>query len=332
MGSHSNAEKDESATETDATTRRGSLSVTESNTDCDGDHLPPPPPPPSADVSQFEEGEKVLANHKGCFYEAKVLEIAFKDNEWNYYVHYIVITCLDSWDEWIGHGCVLKHTEENIEEQGIKQGVKSAMAWRVSKVKPRCPSVARGRKRKQDSVDTLVSPMEENLVATDNLLTFNIPSALKKQLIDDCQFVTQMQKLVELPRSPNVDDILKKYTDSKMKKDGRVSNSVEEILKGLRCYFDNALPVMLLYNNERKQYEENISGDVSPSTVYGAEHLLRLFVKLPELLIRVKMAEETLKELQDEFVDILRFLKNNQSSLFVSTYKAVEEMEELVSK
>ena len=31
-------------------------------------------------------------------------------------------------------------------------------------------------------------------------------------------------------------------------------------------------------------------------------------MKLPELLIRVKMAEETLKELQDEFVDILRFV------------------------
>lgn len=59
----------------------------------------------------------------------------------------------------------------------------------------------------------------------------------------------------------------------------RLSNSVEEILKGLRCYFDNALPVMLLYNNERKQYEETVSGDVSPSSVYGAEHLLRLFGK-----------------------------------------------------
>lgn len=323
MGSHSNAEKDESATETETTTtRRGSLSVTESNTDCDGDALPPPP---LANVSQFEEGEKVLANHKGRFYEAKVLEVAFKDNEWNYYVHYIGWN--KSWDEWIGHDCVLKHNEENLEKQGVKQGVKSAMAWRVSKMKPRCPNVARGRKRKQDSVDNAVSPMEENLVPSDNLLTFNIPPALRKQLTDDCKFVTQMQKLVELPRSPSVDDILKKYADSKLDKHGRLSNSVEEILKGLRCYFDNALPVMLLYNNERKQYEETICGDVSPSSVYGAEHLLRLFVKLPELLIHVKMAEETLKELQDEFVDILRFLRNNQSSLFVSTYKAVEEME-----
>lgn len=59
----------------------------------------------------------------------------------------------------------------------------------------------------------------------------------------------------------------------------RVTDSLEEILKGLRCYFDKALPVMLLYNNERKQYEESVSGGVSPSTVYGAEHLLRLFGK-----------------------------------------------------
>lgn len=34
-------------------------------------------------------------------------------------------------------------------------------------------------------------------------------------------------------------------------------------------------------------------------------------MKLPELLIHVNMAEETLKELQDNFVDILR-------SIFVS--------------
>ncbi|CAH8336823.1 unnamed protein product [Eruca vesicaria subsp. sativa] len=314
--------KDDSATETDSRTRRGSVSDIESNTNCDGVVLPPPP---SADLSRFEEGEKVLANHKGRFYEAKVLEIAYKDNEWNYYVHYPGWN--KSWDEWIGHDCVLKHTEENIEKLGIKQEVKSAMAWKVSKMKPRCPSVARGRKRKQDSVDAVVSSTEENMVPTDNLLTLNIPKALRKQLTDDCEFVTQMQKLVELPRSPNVDEILKNYADCKLKKHGRVSDSVEEILKGLRCYFDKALPVKLLYNNERKQYEEIVAGGVSPSTVYGAEHLLRLFVKLPELLIRVTMAEETLKELQDEFVDILRFLRNNQSTLFVSTYKAVEEVE-----
>lgn len=53
--------------------------------------------------------------------------------------------------------------------------------------------------------------------------------------------------------------------------------STAEIMKGLRCYFDKALPAMLLYKSERQQYTYAIRDDVSPSMVYGAEHLLRLF-------------------------------------------------------
>ncbi|KAJ6939819.1 hypothetical protein NC651_006091 [Populus alba x Populus x berolinensis] len=34
---------------------------------------------------------------------------------------------------------------------------------------------------------------------------------------------------------------------------------------------------MLLYKSERQQYADAIADDVSPSMVYGAEHLLRLF-------------------------------------------------------
>lgn len=52
---------------------------------------------------------------------------------------------------------------------------------------------------------------------------------------------------------------------------------VVEVLKGIRCYFDKALPVMLLYKKERKQYQEAVTDDVSPSVIYGGEHLLRLF-------------------------------------------------------
>lgn len=48
-------------------------------------------------------------------------------------------------------------------------------------------------------------------------------------------------------------------------------------MKGLVCYFDKALPAMLLYKSERQQFEELIINDVSPSSIYGAEHLLRLF-------------------------------------------------------
>lgn len=56
-----------------------------------------------------------------------------------------------------------------------------------------------------------------------------------------------------------------------------MGDSVEEIMKGLSCYFDKALPVMLLYKNEHQQYQEACPANAFPSAIYGAEHLLRLF-------------------------------------------------------
>lgn len=56
-----------------------------------------------------------------------------------------------------------------------------------------------------------------------------------------------------------------------------MADSIGEILKGLRSYFDKALPVILLYKKERQQYHDVVLDNISPSTIYGAEHLLRLF-------------------------------------------------------
>ncbi|GFY86598.1 MRG family protein [Actinidia rufa] len=161
------------------------------------------------------------------------------------------------------------------------------------------------------------------------LVKIQIPPTLKKQLVDDWEFITQKDKLVKLPRSPTVDNILTKYLAYRSKKDGiyflcasfarftpclnnkvlkiarRMTDSVGEILNGLRCYFDKALPVMLLYKRERQQYHEAVTTNVSPSSIYGAEHLLRLFVKFPELLAYVNIEEETLVSLQQQLLDFL---------------------------
>ncbi|XP_075651298.1 protein MRG2-like [Castanea sativa] len=105
-----------------------------------------------------------------------------------------------------------------------------------------------------------------------------------------------------------------------------IADSVGEILKGLRCYFDKALPAILLYKSERRQYKEAISDDVSPSIVYGAEHLLRLLVKLLELLYYAKIEEETLMELQQVF------LQKHRSAFFLSTYHVPEDIETSTNK
>ncbi|KAK6939664.1 MRG domain [Dillenia turbinata] len=274
-------------------------------------------PPPSSDSCPFDRGEKVLAYHNQQIYDAKVLKIEFRSPEWKFYVHYI--GWKKNWDEWVGVDRLMKHTEENLQKQaelGKKlEAEKIPKLGRASQSKQKGSNGARGKKRKSDSV-----VKEEDTGHLEKLVHIPIPPLLKKQLLDDCDFVTHQGKLVELPRSPNVDDILKKYLDYSLKKGGMFSDSVEEILKGLRSYFDKALPVMLLYNREREQYQDAITEDVSPSTIYGAEHLLRLFVKLPELLFHANIEEETLSELQQKLHDFLRFLQKHQHAFFLSTY------------
>ncbi|KAF4403814.1 hypothetical protein G4B88_014270 [Cannabis sativa] len=73
------------------------------------------------------------------------------------------------------------------------------------------------------------------------------------------------------------------------------SDSLAEILKGIRCYFDKALTAL-----------DVVLDDMSPSNIYVAEHLLRLFVKLPESLAYVSIEEETLTRLQRKLTDFLK--------------------------
>ncbi|KAI8535028.1 hypothetical protein RHMOL_Rhmol10G0143200 [Rhododendron molle] len=254
-----------------------------------------------------------------------------------------------SWDEWVGADRLMKHTEENVLKQQAldkKQGVdKNSKSGRSAQTKPKASSeakvdkedtktnVAKGKKRKTDS-----GIEQKDSVSVKKLIKIQIPSTLKKQLVDDWEFITQQDKLVKLPRTPNVDGILTKYLEYRSKKDGTMTDSVGEILNGLRSYFDKALAVILLYKKERQQYNDAVADNVSPSTVYGAEHLLRLFdacfsnyvpmfsvllvlaVKLPELLAYVNIEEETLLRLQQKLLDFLKFLQKNQGTFFLSAY------------
>ncbi|KAH7566640.1 hypothetical protein JRO89_XS08G0206900 [Xanthoceras sorbifolium] len=236
----------------------------------------------------------------------------------------------NSWDEWVGADRLMKHTEENVMKQQAlekKLGVdKSSKTGRSAQTKQKSSNeakvdkedlksnAAKGKKRKSDS------GVEKDTLSVEKFVKIQIPAMLKKQLVDDCEFITQQDKLVKLPRSPNVDEILSKYLQYRSKKDGMMNDSIGEILKGIRSYFDKALPVMLLYKKERQQYDDVVLENVSPSTTYGAEHLLRLFVKLPELLAYINIEEETLTRMQQKMIDFLKFLQKNQSTFFLSAY------------
>ncbi|KAI4321503.1 hypothetical protein MLD38_034873 [Melastoma candidum] len=276
--------------------------------------------PPPRESCPYEEGEKVLAFHSLQVYEARVRKIEYRLNEWRYFLHYLGWN--KNWDEWVLGSRLMKYTEENVQKHltnSSKQDLeKNAGSGRPAQLK----TVPRGRKRKIDA-----ATKEKGALSSGKLVSIRLPAVLKKQLTDDCEFITHLGKLVKLPRVPNVDDITKKYLNYRMKKDGLVADSVREIMKGLQCYFDKVLPIMLLYKTERHQYEQAITDNVPPSMVYGAEHLLRLFVKLPELLLHANIEEETLTELRQKLTEFLKFLQKNQSTFFMSTYHSPEESE-----
>ncbi|XWS24164.1 hypothetical protein CRYUN_Cryun28dG0077200 [Craigia yunnanensis] len=232
----------------------------------------------------------------------------------------------------------MKFTEENrkkqeafnkklVEEKTAEFHTKKRGTERVFHFKLRNPKGGRSKKRKNNSISK-----EKSALPSERLINIQFPLMLKKQLIDDCKFITHLGKFVKLPRTPNVEEILKMYLDYRCKKDGTVTDSVREIFKGIHAYFNKALPLMLLYKSERQQYEHTITEDIRPSTVYGAEHLLRLLVKLPELLVCADIEEETLLELQQKLVDFLKFLQKNQNALFLSTYHVAEDVEMSTNK
>ncbi|CAB9525680.1 Chromatin modification-related protein [Seminavis robusta] len=75
-------------------------------------------------------------------------------------------------------------------------------------------------------------------------------------------------------------------------KTNQIKQEIRQFCKALGRLFENALPVCLLYEQERPQYtfhierhqQENNNSAISPLDVYGCEFLLRLLVRLPQLM------------------------------------------------
>ena len=111
-----------------------------------------------------------------------------------------------------------------------------------------------------------------------------IPDSLKLKLVQDWESVTKSQQLVSLPRTPTVSEICIKFkqecsSSKKGYREDKKEDVLNEVIEGIKLYFDRALGNLLLYRFERPQYMEikQEKPDLRMSDIYGAEHLLRLF-------------------------------------------------------
>ena len=128
-----------------------------------------------------------------------------------------------------------------------------------------------------------------------------------------------------LPRKPCVADLLQTYAATK--RQGGVHGQAWRDFAGcLISYFDAALPRLLLYRQERQQYDLRARGRGAPSRLYGAEHLVRLIIKLPKLLAQTNLTKGEIPRLKRKIEDLLKYLRQNRARLFLQAYQLREKI------
>uniref|UniRef100_A0A669ESV9 Mortality factor 4-like protein 1 n=2 Tax=Oreochromis TaxID=8139 RepID=A0A669ESV9_ORENI len=175
-----------------------------------------------------------------------------------------------------------------------------------------------GPRKKRARVDPTVE--SEEMFTNRVEVKVKIPEELKPWLVDDWDLITRQKQLFHLPAKKNVETILEDYANYKKSK-GNSDNkeyAVSEVVAGIREYFNVMLGTQLLYKFERPQYAEILAehADVPMSQVYGAPHLLRLFVRIGAMLAYTPLDEKSLALLLSYLQDFLKYLVKNSSTLF----------------
>jgi mortality factor 4-like protein 1 len=107
-----------------------------------------------------------------------------------------------------------------------------------------------------------------------------------------------------------------------------------EMADGVCLFFDQALPERLLYRSEKIQHEllmeqaliaETSDGETGGKTktnseIYSCEFLLRMFLRLPALLVG-ELSEQESKSILAKLNDLMRFLQKHQTTLFTQSHR-----------
>jgi mortality factor 4-like protein 1 len=162
--------------------------------------------------------------------------------------------------------------------------------------------------------------------AKESSSALDIPLPLKRLIYKEQERIEQNRQLIQLPRDPNVNQILDDYLKTlPVEEGGDPAKPWDEVVEGVRHYFNKALGSVLLYGPERAQYNElrRKNRDAQMADIYGAEHLLRLFVKFPELLEKVEMEDSARILIREKMERFLVYMNEIRNALFTAHYKAV---------
>ncbi|KAJ7916541.1 MRG-domain-containing protein [Mycena leptocephala] len=301
-----------------------------------------------SDQPTYSTGENVLCYHGPLIYAADAEEkntITGQEGQ-HYFVHYK--GWKTTWDEWVPATRLLKDNEVNrILQKSLQKDAPATAAAARSHPKAststtkdtgtgtsasantrsgtRKETGTRGTKRGRDDPDGIRRPE----------MKLNIPEQIKVKLVDDWETVTKDNKLVTLPRSPTVEELLKEF--EAYLKDTKPAHLKDPlalaptVVSGLQVYFDRSLANHLLYRFERPQYtairSKYITGqnvvigqEKEMSEIYGAEHLLRMLVTLPTMIAQSSLDAESTDIVRDYVNELLAWMLQEQSRLFQPDY------------
>ncbi|CAH8447268.1 unnamed protein product [Schistosoma haematobium] len=147
--------------------------------------------------------------------------------------------------------------------------------------------------------------------------------------------IKSIENLYELPASQPISTLLSDFLESaeievKSEPTSEPQNSQHninpairpdlrrEFLAGIQHYFNLIIGSHLLYKFERLQYAELLKRhtDKRMSDIYGSIHLLRLFVKLRDMVSCTKVDVNSLPVLEALVNEFLQFLRQNEGRYF----------------
>ncbi|PPQ71165.1 hypothetical protein CVT26_011026 [Gymnopilus dilepis] len=307
----------------------------------------------AAPTLTYNNQERVLCYHGPLIYEAKVLKTKNFDESStstggvgiHYLVHYK--GWKQTWDEWVPASRLLKYTEANLAlQKSLQQQSQAAQATQTGSASSKTHNKAAAGANK-DSISTRAGARKDGTRGTKRAreedesskkpdMKLNVPEVLKAILVDDWEAVTKNQQLVTLPREPNVRDVLAGFaeyvrtTNLPHLKEPKLV--IQTVIDGLTVYFDRALGSNLLYRFERIQYagvrKEHWTGqhvvigtEKEMSFIYGAEHLLRMLVTLPQMIANTTLDHDSVILVRDYTNELLAYMAKEKDRIFQRQYE-----------
>ncbi|OAP59615.1 mortality factor 4-like protein 1 [Fonsecaea erecta] len=159
---------------------------------------------------------------------------------------------------------------------------------------------------------------KEDAFYTRPSVRINVPDHLKNLLVDDWENVTKSLLLVPLPSKAPANYIIDEYFNYE-KMNRRLcspdADILEEFCAGLKMYFEKAVR-KLWESGRHKEWEGKGPGDC-----YGAEHLTRMIVNLPEMIAQTNMDADAVLRLKTELSKFVVWLSRNSEKYFCAKYE-----------